>query len=167
LPVAGSRKLHGATNFNIDLPFTGPAGIECRRPGANNAYQIILTLGLPFTFNSASITSGTGNIANVTGNGTATVTINLTGVTNAQTLTVFLSGVNYGAASGDVPIRMSVLIGDTTGNGTVSSADVSQVKLQSGRPVTSSNFRADVNASGTITSTDVSTVKSRTGTALP
>jgi hypothetical protein len=166
-PVASSRKQQGATTFNIDLPFSGPAGVECRSPGANNAYQIILTFGLPITFNSASVTSGMGNIASVTGNGTATVTINLTGVTNAQTIMVLLSGVNYGAGMGDVPIRMSVLIGDTSGNGVVNASDVSQTKAQSGQPVTASNFREDVNGNGSINASDVSLVKSKSGTALP
>ena len=126
-----------------------------------------MTFGFPITFNSASITSGTGNIANITGNGTATVTINLTGVTNAQTLIVTLSGVNYGAATGNVPMRMSVLIGDTNGNGTVNSTDVSQTKQQSGQAVTSANFREDINANGSINATDISFVKSKSGTALP
>jgi hypothetical protein len=62
---------------------------------------------------------------------------------------------------------MSVLVGDTSYNGSVTSSDVSQAKLQTGQPVTGSNFRSDVNASGTITSADVSLVKLRTGTALP
>jgi dockerin type I repeat protein len=62
---------------------------------------------------------------------------------------------------------MSILVGDASGNGTVNSSDVSQVKLQSGQLITSSNFRADISGNGAITSTDVSIVKSRTGTALP
>jgi hypothetical protein len=62
---------------------------------------------------------------------------------------------------------MAVLVGDTTGNGTVNATDVSQTKGQSGQAVTGTNFRADVNANGSINGTDVSFVKSKTGTALP
>ena len=83
-PVAVSRKLQGATNFDMNLPFAGASEVECRNAGANNAYQIVATFGFPITFNSASVTSGTANIANVTGNGTPMVTINLTGVTNRR-----------------------------------------------------------------------------------
>ena len=166
-PVAVSRKLQGATNFDMNLPFTGANAIECRSGGANNAYQIVITFGFPVTFNSASITSGTGNLASVNGNGTATVTINLTGVTNAQTLTVTLSGVNYGTTTGDLPIRMRVLIGDTNGNGSVNASDVTQTKAQAGQAITSSNFREDVNGNGVINASDVALVKSKSGTSLP
>ncbi len=162
-----SRKVHGsAGTFDINLPLTGNPGIECRSGGANNDYQIVATFPNSVTFTSASLTTGGGSVASATGSGTTTATINLTGLTSPQTITVKISGVNNGESSNDITIPMSILVGDTTGNGAVTSADVSQVKLQSGQPVTAANFRADVNASGTITSTDVSTVKSRTGTSL-
>ena len=61
------------------------------------------------------------------------VTLNLTGVTNAQTITLALFDVNDGVKSGDVGVRMGMLIGDTSGNGAVSSTDVSQTKLRSGQ----------------------------------
>ena len=67
----------------------------------------------------------------------------------------------------NVSIPMGVLLGDTTGNGTVTGTDVSQTKLQSGQPVSASNFREDVNANGAINGTDVSRVKLKSGTALP
>jgi hypothetical protein len=35
---------------------------------------------------------------------------------------------------------MGVLLGDTTGDNSVNSADISQTKSQSGNPVTNSNF---------------------------
>jgi hypothetical protein len=62
---------------------------------------------------------------------------------------------------------MGVLLGDTTGNGTVNATDVSETKSKSGQSVNASNFRDDVTVSGNINSTDVSTVKSKSGTALP
>jgi hypothetical protein len=62
---------------------------------------------------------------------------------------------------------MGVLIGDTTGDGGVNSADISQTKSQSGAPVTATNFREDVTLDGNINSADISLVKSRSGTALP
>jgi hypothetical protein len=95
------------------------------------------------------------------------VTVNLTGVTNAQTIIVTLSGVNDGVNMGDVVVPMSVLQGDTSGNGTVSGTDVSETKLQSGQAVTASNFREDVVVSGGINGSDVAAVKLKSGTALP
>jgi len=95
------------------------------------------------------------------------VTVNLTGVTNVQRITVTLHNVNDGTSTGDVPVSMGVLIGDVNGNAVVNSSDVSLTKAQAGQPVTGSNFREDVNANGTISSTDVALVKSEVGTALP
>jgi hypothetical protein len=62
---------------------------------------------------------------------------------------------------------VSVLIGDTNGDGFVNSGDISQTKSQSGNAVTGANFREDVNADGFINSADISLVKSKSGTALP
>ena len=62
---------------------------------------------------------------------------------------------------------MSVLLGDTTGNGSVNSLDVSQVKAQSGQTPTNSNFRTDVNVNGSINASDVALVKSSSGASLP
>jgi hypothetical protein len=60
-----------------------------------------------------------------------------------------------------------VLLGDTSGNGTVNATDVSQTKLKSGQTVDASNFRQNVTINGVINSSDVSTVKLKSGTALP
>jgi fibronectin-binding autotransporter adhesin len=166
-PSAGSRKLHGGTPFDVALPFTGIDGIECRSGGASNGFQILATFGETVTFSSAAVTSGTGTVASTSGNGTSTVTINLTGVTDAQRLVVTLFGVNYGPATGNLPIHMAVLLGDTSGNTTTNAADVSQTKGRIGQSITTSNFRSDVNASGTITASDVAVVKANLGHGLP
>ena len=62
---------------------------------------------------------------------------------------------------------MGVLFGDTTGEGSVNSADISQTKSRSGQTVTSTNFRSDVTVDGSLNSVDISLVKSKSGTALP
>jgi hypothetical protein len=62
---------------------------------------------------------------------------------------------------------MGVLVGDVTGNGTVSNTDVASVKAQVAAPVTASNFRNDVTINGIVSNTDVSTTKSQVGTSLP
>lgn len=166
-PNAISRKLHGGTPFDVALPFTGVDGIECRSAGANNGFQIVVTFGETVTFTSAAVTSGTGTVASTSGNGTSTVTINLTGVTDAQRLVVTLFSVNYGPATGNLPIQMAVLLADTNGNGGTNAADVSQTKGRVGQSITTSNFRSDVNLSGTITASDVAIVKANLGHGLP
>jgi sugar lactone lactonase YvrE len=163
-----SRKTHGAAGtFDVNLPITGNPGIECRSGGTNNDYQMLVTFANAVTFNNAAVTSGTGTISSTTGSGTIALTVNLTGVTNAQTITLTLSGVNDGTTTGDVGVRMGVLVGDTTASGSVNSSDISQTKSQSGTVATSDNFRTDVTVNGLINSSDIATVKSKSGTALP
>jgi hypothetical protein len=165
---AFSRKTHGgAGTFDVPLPLTGNVGVECRSGGATNDYQMIINFATSVTVQSASVTSGTGSVSSFSGSGTSQITVNLTGVTNVQRITVTLHNVNNGTSTGDVPVSMGVLVGDVNGNAVVNASDVSLTKSQVGVPVTSSNFREDVNANGTISATDVALVKSNVGTALP
>lgn len=62
---------------------------------------------------------------------------------------------------------MSLLLGDTTANGAVNSADVSETKALSGQATTAATFRNDVTANGAINSADVGVVKANSGTSLP
>ena len=157
---AVSRKTHGAAgNFDINLPPTGSPGIECRTGEAGNDFRIVFTFSGAVTFSSASVTSGTGNVSSSSGGGTPNITVDVTGVTNAQTITLRLGGVHSGATTADVSVPMGVLFGDTSGNGTVNSSDVSQTKLRTGQSVDATNFRTDVNVSNSINATDVSSVK--------
>jgi hypothetical protein len=166
---AVSRKTHGAAgDFDISLPMTGTPGIECRNgQGAGTDHKMVVTFANPITVGSAAVTAGTGSVSGspvVSGN---TVTVNLTGVTNAQTIVVTLSSVNDGTTTGNVVVPMSILSGDSTGNGSVNASDINQVKAQSGNTTTAGNFRTDLNVSGTINASDVSLVKSKSGTSLP
>ncbi len=173
---AVSRKTHGAAgDFDVNLPLTGTPGVECRSNSATNDYTMMVTFVAPVTVNGSpqanvslgAGTVGSGGVSNggmvtISGN---TVTIPLTNVTNAQTINVTLHSVN---GVSDVVIPMSVLIGDTNGNGGVNAGDVSQTKGQSGVAVGAGNFRNDVNASGaTVNAGDVALVKSKSGTVLP
>src|SRR3984893_8885189 len=167
-PVAAfSRKTHGgAGTFDVPLPLTGNVGIECRSGGATNDYQMIFEFANPVTVGSASVTSGAGSVSSFSVSGSQ-VTVNLTGVTNVQRITVTLINVNDGTHMGNVPVSMGVLIGDVNGNAVVNATDVALTKSQVGQPVSGSNFREDVNANGLINSVDVALVKSKVGTALP
>jgi hypothetical protein len=162
---AVSRKVHGgAGTFDVPLPLNGPTGIECR---TGPTYTMVVTFSTSVTVASAAVTCGTGSVGSISGSGSPTITVNLTGVTDVQRITVTLSNVSDGTNSGDIPISMGVLAGDTTANGVVNAGDVSQTKSQVGQTVTSSNFREDVNANGTISGADVALVKSEVGHSLP
>jgi hypothetical protein len=95
--------------------------------------------------------------------------VNLTDVTNAQTINVSLTNVSddAGNTSAAISASMVLLIGDTTADRFVNSADISQTKSQSGAGLTNSNFREDLTTDGLINSADISLVKSKSGTALP
>jgi hypothetical protein len=169
---AVSRKTHGAAGpFDINLPLValgGAVGIEDRSGAVAGEHQMVVTFASPVTVGAVSVTAGTGNVGSFSVAG-AVVTINLTGVANAQRLGVTLSSASSGGNLGSVMVPMGVLAGDAagSGNGTVNAADVSATKAQSGQAAGAGNFRQDVNANGTINAADVGVVKSRSGTSLP
>jgi autotransporter-associated beta strand protein len=168
LMTAVSRKLHGSAGpFDINLPLNGQPGLECRSSGSN--HQLTFTFNSNVVSGSASVMSGTGSVlGNPTFSGN-TMTVNLTGVADAQYITVNLTNVtdSTGDTLSAVPVTMGVLLGDSTGNGAVSNTDVASVKAQVAAPVTASNFRNDVNANGVVSNTDISITKAQVGSSLP
>jgi uncharacterized delta-60 repeat protein len=173
VPLTGvvSRKVHGATAFDINLPFTGNPGVECRTGGTNGDYALVFSFANTLTsVGNASVTTGTGSVSShMIDADPHNYIVNLTGVSNAQVITVSLTNVNdsAGNSSASVPTSMGVLVGDTTGNGTVNASDVAQTKANSGQAVDASNFRTDVTVSGSINAADVGLVKSNAGMSLP
>jgi arylsulfate sulfotransferase len=172
IPVgAVSRKTHGsAGGFDIPLPLTGNAGVECRSGGPSGDYQVVVTFASPVTITTAAVAPGGGGTGSVSGTPVVSgsqVTVNLTNVSNVQTLAVNLMGVNDGSTTENISVPMGVLLGDTNGDHSVNSSDVSQVKSRSGQPVTISNFQQDVTANGSINGSDVSLVKSKSGSGIP
>jgi hypothetical protein len=162
-----SRKNHtGVGNFDVVLPLVGTPGIECRTGGATGDHKVIVNFTVPVSVTSVAVTSGVGSVSGTTIAG-GQVTVNLTGVANAQVITITLFGVSNGTNSGDVAVPMAVLLGDTTASAAVNSSDITQTKAQSGTAASASNFRTDVTINGVVNSSDVATVKSKSGTALP
>ena len=136
--------------------------------GATGEYQIVFTFASPVVFDGAAIKEGAGSVSGTSGSGTNSVSINLTGVSSGQRLTVALLGASHGSSKSDFGVPMSVLVGDTSGNGVVNATDISKTKLESGQALNNGqNFREDVNASGSINATDIAIVKAQSGTALP
>jgi hypothetical protein len=169
VPVSAvSRKVHGtAGTFDVNLPLTGAPGIECRSGGTTGNYQMVVTFAAPVTLNSPpAVTSGTGTVNSFSGNGTTVLTVNLTGVANAQTIVVSLN-VTQGSSAGVVSIPMGVLAGDVTADRKVTTADVRFVKPKIGSIPTASTFRADVIADGMIAEADDEFVEQHKGTVLP
>src|ERR1051326_9090059 len=154
-PVSAvSRKVHGSVGpFDVDL--INGSKIECRTGGASNAHQLVITFGNAVSVGGVTVASGTATVQNFSVNGTV-VTVNLTGMTNAQRIVLDLTNVNDGTTIGDAFVEMNVLTGDTNADRFCDAVDVSQTKSMSGNAVTNANFREDVNVDGFIDAVDVS-----------
>jgi hypothetical protein len=172
---AKSEVIHSAAGpFDIDLPLyagaTGPGrGVECRN-ASGGGYTIIFNFTNPVT-SVGGVTSSCGT-ASVSIGATDNHQVAVSAVfppnpCNEQYITVQLNNVSDGTNIINAPVTFGLLIGDTSGNGTVNSSDVAMTKAQSGSAANPSNFREDVNGDGIINSSDVAQVKSESGTSLP
>jgi hypothetical protein len=167
-----SRKTHGTVGtFDVDLPLTGPPGVDSRSDQTSGQHMLVFTFSNPLSsVADATVSAGTGSVsARVINPGDSRqYIVNLANVANAQVLTVTLTSVVDAASHnlGNFSVSMGVLSGDTNGNGLVNSSDVSLVKSESGQFVTASNFRSDVNVNGSISASDIALVKSQLGTGL-
>jgi hypothetical protein len=153
-----SRKVHGASAFNINLP-----GVECRSGGVTNDYEVVFTFLSVVNYTGVAL-AGTGSVINPGGGKGVAVHVYLTGITNTQRITVTLQGVS---GTGDRSATMGVLVGDTNGDGLVNAGDALQTRNRSGQASDATNFRSDVNADGIVNSGDTTIVRSRSGTSLP
>jgi PKD repeat protein len=170
--VVVSRRAHGTLgNFDIDLPLTGNAGVECRLPGPNNTYNLIYTFNKNVTVpGTATKTPETTAIVGVPtlGPNPNQVTVPLRSVTNKQHVTINLSGVQSpGEVANNQMARMDVVAGDVTANRSVTTGDVTAVQGKVGATVNQSTCRYDVNANGLVTTGDVTTVQGQVGNQLP
>jgi hypothetical protein len=163
-----SRKVHGAAG-TFDLPIS-VSGIPTTEPriGQGGAHTVVFTFNRPLASADVSITGGAGTLNGPPVISGSTVTVELSGVVDMQVLELSLDATD---TSGEPLFGMSVqigfLIGDSTGDRSVSSGDISHTKSLSGQTATSSNFRADFNVSGSINATDVTIAKTRSGSQLP
>ena len=167
-----SRKTHGsAGEFDVVLPATGNAGIECRSGGANGLYTLVYSLDKNVAVPGTAVKAqGTAVVGMPTiGPNPNQISINLRSVANAQHLVVTLSGVKdvLGATLNNLTARMDVLVADADASGRTDSGDVTLVRQQSLQPVTGANFREDLDGSGRIDSADVTIARQQTITVLP
>jgi hypothetical protein len=167
LPTSAvSRKTHGsAGTFDIDLPLTGSVGVECRSGGSpTGSHTIVVSFPVTITAVASATCAGNPAATSISGN---QVTVNCTGVPNAETVTIALNGVSDGTNLSNVSVSMGVLLGDVNASHRVDAADVSSVRQQTLQTVTTSNFRNDINASGRIDAADVSIARQQALTLLP
>jgi hypothetical protein len=178
LAGAVSRKTHGAAgDKDIVLALSGPPTVECRAPhdsaDSTNDYKLIFVFPNELQSVGTISASATGTPQPNTPTGSLGTDhhqyiVNLTGVPNAQYLTVTLNNVHdLAGATGNVSVTMGVLEGDVNGSRVVTSGDTNLCKAQALQPITDSNFRMDTNASGAITTGDVNLIKQHALNQLP
>jgi NACalpha-BTF3-like transcription factor len=127
--------------------------------------MVVFSFANNVSVQGATVSAGTGSAGNFTVVGKQ-VTVDLIGVTNAQTMVVKLLGVSDGTNTSDVEATMVLLLGDTSSNRAVNSTDISQTQSQSGQTVTADNFREDVTVNGSINSSDIALVQAQSGTGV-
>ena len=164
-----SRKLYPATQFDINMPLSGPSGVECRRgTGASqNNHRLVVTFGGPVTVGNVTVTSNDGLATATPTVMDNVVTVDLAAVADAQVLAVALNNTSVGGNLGSINIPVGILLGDTNGDRFVNAGDALQTRNRAGQATDGTNFRSDINEDGFINSGDTTTVRSRAGTAIP
>jgi hypothetical protein len=167
LQSASSRKVHGAAGtFSIPLllvPTTNPTTEMRQGPTAT----IVFTFDKPVTGATATITEGAAAAGASTFSGNDVI-VPLTGVANAQYVTISLSNVTSadGGTGGSASVRVGFLLGDVNQNRVVTVADLGLVNAQLAQFVTAANFIYDVNVSGTLSVADKGITNTKLTTAL-
>jgi len=170
LATAVSRKGHvSAGPFDVDLPLSGSPGVECRSGGAGGDHTLVITFSNTVVSGNATVTDGMGSVAGAPTFSGNSMTVNLTGVTNAQTATVSLDNVTDSSSQvlPTTTINIGFLVGDSNGDSFVNAGDALQTRNRSGQTSDITNFRSDPNTDGFINSGDTIFVRSRSGTGLP
>ncbi len=164
---AVSRKLHGGAG-NFDVPLTGSLANPSTEPRLGPSHSLLLTFSDTVTAANAALTEGVATLGALTFSG-PDLTVPLNGVTNAQYVTIAVTGVSGagGGTGGSATIRIGFLAGDVNQNRVVSVSDVGLVNAQLAQGVTSANFMKDVNASGTLTLADKGITNGYLTQALP
>jgi hypothetical protein len=174
---AMSIKAHGgAGDRGIPLGISPASGdVESRSGGPT---RIDVTFNVAVVAQDGSLTPGgevmvsSGTIGTLQIVGGTVLRIDLSGVTDRSCLSVTLSGIACDAGGGSpgstmatTTLRQRVIAGDTTGNGSVTSADSNQTISRFGA-TTAGTFRSDVVANGTIDNADLNYINARTN-SLP
>ena len=168
LASAVSRKTHGAAGtFDIALPLSGEPGVENRSSGGR--HTLVFTFVADVVSGSAAVTGGVGSVLGSPSFAGRTMTVNLTGVADAQKITVTLRQVTTVDLEvlPDLALNANLLLGDVNADRSVGLSDVSQTRAQIGVAVSAGNFRKDVKVDGTIDTADVGAVRAHVGNGLP
>ncbi|MEM1026576.1 MAG: DUF1800 family protein [Planctomycetota bacterium] len=155
----------------IDLPFTGPRGIEARRPNRNR-HAIIFSFDQDLS-NVGSIETTHGSLETWSGVRSQfpdTVAAYIYDVPNGEFVTITLRDIQ--STSGEtLPLARATvgyLLGDVTQNGSVNVSDIRKAAASSGRnPGEGENFVLDVTVNNAINVSDLRLIGANSGDSLP
>ncbi len=165
---AVSRKTHaGNGTYDVSLPLSGPLGVECRNGGGNHTLIFFFTNEV--VSGSAMVSAGAGTVAGSPSFSGKSMRVELTGVSDAQTVTINPSNIvdEFGEGIAGAAVNMGALLGDANGDRSVNSGDALITRNRSGQVLSATNFRSDVNTDGFLNSADVIAVRARSGNFLP
>jgi hypothetical protein len=156
--------------FAIDLPLSGPSGVEDRSGKPNKKFFVAMTFNNEIdSVGSASSTCGDVSNISISGN---TVTINLVGVAhacNGSDIAITANDIvdTDGNSLSSASVQMGLLLGDINGDRVVDRNDVNLVNQFTHQRINPHNFRADVSNDGFINQSDKELVRQQLGTSLP
>jgi uncharacterized delta-60 repeat protein len=169
-PIAAvSRKWYSTPiPLDLDLPVTGPPGVECRFFSSSDALLLVMTFNNDLISAEASVTLGDGTAYEAAPDG-QTLTVYIGDLVDAQVMTITLHNVKdaFEQAMPDSNFQIALLMGDANGDGRVNVADTNMTKRFSGQLTNASNVRCDVNFDGRINVADANFVKAHAGRSLP
>jgi Dockerin type I domain len=156
--------------FAIDLPLSGPSGVEDRSGRANQKFFVAMTFSNNITsVGNATTTCGVVSSWTISG---PTVTFKLVGVAhgcNESDITITAKDVmdDMGNTLSSASVLMGLLLGDVNGDRVVDGTDLSIVRSDRGEHTDGTNYRSDVSNDGFINHSDVRLVQQQQGTSLP
>jgi hypothetical protein len=162
------QSLHGLHAFDVALGLAGTSAVEGRSGGSAGDHTIIVRFNHQLAAATAALGGGGGAVAGEPKIVDGEVWVNLTGISDMQTLTLTLSGVvdQVGQSLRAVEVTAGFLRGDVNGDGHVNAGDALLTRSRSGQATNIDNFRADVNSDGTINAGDAAIVRGNSGQAI-
>jgi hypothetical protein len=171
LTLASAASVKGG--FPIDLPLTGPSGVEDRSGGPDKEYTVVMTFNQKIvSVGSASSTCGDVQSIVIDSSDSHKVNINLVNVAhacNGSTIAVTADSIadDQGNALDSASVSLGLLLGDVNGDRVVDRHDLNLAQQFTHQKANSTNFRADVANDGFIYSSDKMLIEQQRGTSLP
>ena len=171
LTLASAASVKGA--FAINLPLTGPSGVEDRSGGPNKKYTVVMTFNQNIvSVGSASSTCGAVQSIVIDSADAHRVKVNLVNVAHGcNESTIIVTADNISDDQGNVldsaSVGMGLLLGDVNGDRVVNQSDYHEAQMNKGQKADQQNFRSDVTADSHITSSDIQFIRQQQGTSLP